>query len=158
MHEVSHSPPDVRHDAVVIAVIPPAVPVESAAGAQALPFHLRTCPLVAEACASFDGAIPAATFASVTAEFAMSAVAIVPSEIFAEVTAESATSAVATVPSVMSADATADFEASEPSPAIEEESEESCESTETKFETILFHSEDESTVHEDAVETVWRAE
>lgn len=138
MHEVSHSPPDVRHDAVVIAVIPPAVPVESAAGAHALPFHLRTCPLVAEACASFDGAIPAATFASVTAEFAMSAVAI--------------------VPSVMSADATADFEASEPSPAIEEESEESCESTETKFETILFHSEDESTAHEETVETVCNAE
>ncbi len=119
-------------------MIPPAVPVESAAGAQALPFHLRTCPLVAEACASFDGAIPAATFASVTAEFAMSAVAI--------------------VPSVMSADSTADFEASEPSPAIEEEREESCESAEAKFATILFHSEDESTVHEDAVETVWRGE
>lgn len=109
-------------------MIPPAVPVESAAGAHALPFHLRTCPLVAEAEASFDGAIPAATFASVTAEFAMSAVS------------------------------TEDFDESVPSPATVDESEESWESTEVKFETILFHSEDESCPFGAAVPTFWRAE
>lgn len=109
------------HEAAVTLLTECAAHPASAAGAHALPFHLRTCPLVAEACAIFDGASPAAIFPSVTAESAISAVA------------------------------TEDFEASVPSPATEEASEESWESTEAKLETILFHSAESICEPEEAV-------
>ena len=117
----------------------------SAAGAHAEPFHLSTCPEAAQPAAILEGAIQTAIFASVTAEAAMSAAL--------------------TERSVISADQTADFEASEPSPANWEESVPTCEETvaipevaveswESRrftFETILFHSEEESWVQPETV-------
>ena len=117
------------HDAEVIAVIPP--PALSAAGAHAEPFHFSTWPEAAQPAAIFEGAIQAAIFASVTEE--------------------AARSADQTERSVISADQTADFEAREPraeiweeTVAIPEVAVESWESRRFTFETILFHSEEES--------------
>ena len=124
----------------------------SAAGAHAEPFHFSTWPEAAQPAAILEGAIQTAIFASVTAEAAMSAV---PTE-----------------RSVISADQTADFEAREPraeiwevtvptcefkvpicevAVAIPEVAVESWESRRFTFETILFHSEEESWVQPETV-------
>lgn len=117
----------------------------SAAGAHAEPFHFSTWPEAAQPAAILEGAIQTAIFASVTAEAAMSAV---PTE-----------------RSVISADHTADFEESEPraeiwpetvptceeSVAIPEVTVESWESRRFTFDTILFHSEEESWVQPETV-------
>lgn len=101
--------------------------VLSAAGAHAEPFHFKTCPLVAADCAIFEGRIPVAIFASVTAEAAISAVH--------------------TVPSAISLDPTDDLYARLPSAA-------SWASTETKLAAILFHSVEERPDPVEAVCTV----
>ena len=119
------------HEAEVIAVIPPDVPVESAAGAHTEPSHFSTCPLVAADCAIFEGRIPEAIFASVAAEVAISAVH--------------------TVPSAISLDPTADLYARLPSAA-------NWESTEARLETILFHSVEERPDPVEAVRTVCNEE